>query len=209
MIILSFSGKDLATKSAMQLCYMRKHRVIVNPNPNQLVGVEHQHNVANKQGTNGIYEEMKTSFQYDNIVINCCHDIVDKKKKIVTEVKMVDPNRPIEQWYLQSSIVQCVLYSTICHFNGNLFNTPQFRIRQGYKQDGFYLSKLEYHLLFGDKEYLITVNDYDKVLSYFLIKANCSSNYNMAKQYDSIHEFQHFKDLEQYFDCQLIKNIKI
>lgn len=203
MEILSFSGKDLVTRSAMQLCYMRNHKVERIVNYNMIIGEQHQHDIAQRQ--KGVYEEMKTVLRYNDIVISCCHDIVDRKSRIVTEVKNIDPDRPLEEWYFRNSIVQCVLYSTICHFNGNVFITPVFRIKQRFKQDGFFLTNIEYHLLFGKDEYNVIVKDYDIVLSYFLTKANCSKDYNSAKQYDEIHKFKHFEDLSNYFEYKQLK----
>lgn len=207
MGILSFSGKDLATRSAMQLCYMRNHKVERIINYNMVIGEQHQHDVAQRQ--KGVYEEMKTVLRYNDIIISCCHDIVDKKNHIITEVKNIDPNRPLEDWYFKNSIVQCVLYSTVCHFNGNVFITPIFRIKQGFKQDGFFLTNIEYHLLFGEEEYNIIAKDYDAILLYFSVKANSSKDYESAKIFDEFHKFKHFEDLRKYFDYQLIKNIKI
>ena len=203
MEILSFSGKDLVTRSAMQLCYMRNHKVERIVNYNMIIGEQHQHDIAQRQ--KGVYEEMKTVLRYNDIVISCCHDKKNKKSRIVTEVKNIDPDRPLEEWYFRNSIVQCVLYSTICHFNGNVFITPVFRIKQGFKQDGFFLTSIEYHLLFGKDEYNVIVKDYDIVLSYFLTKANCSKDYNSAKQYDEIHKFKHFEDLSNYFEYKQLK----
>jgi hypothetical protein len=211
MSIPIFSGKDLVSRSAAQIKYFRDHpeekgREIT---PGMIRGSEYQEAVTNILGG---MKEMKSDLTYNNIRICCCHDLVNRYEKTITEIKHVDKTRDIPEWYFQQSILQCVLYKTIYHYSGGVLTTPKFMIDQGYEAQTFVMSLSKYQLLFGDKLYEIIINpdNYIDIIRYFEIKALYSlKSYDTAKSYDAIHYKHHFEDLRQYFDYQLIKSIKI
>ena len=208
MEILSFSGKDLATRSAAQIKYLRDHPEARTVNPNMLKGENRQHEIAMILG--GI-EELKSELRFNNIVISCCHDLVNLDDRTVTEIKSIDPERQVEEWYFHNSIVQCVLYDTIIHYTGGIMSTPVFRIKQGFKNITVTLNRKSYRLLFGNELYEINVNpdNYIDIIRYFEIKAEYTrKSYETAKSYDIIHSKHHFDDLRPYFEYHKLKTIK-
>jgi hypothetical protein len=196
---MNFSASDLVKKSAAQIKYLRDKAISIHTWKMEN-GIEYEHKIAEEN--KGSCEEMRTAYSNNDITIFACHDIVCDDK--IIEVKTTEFGD--EQWYFESSLVQVAFYkSLLMTSNGDLY-TPKFRTKEGYNRDYKKVNpNIDYHLMFGDKEYKIDVLNPDKIIEYFLDKAKITMlEYDDCRNYDKQHKWQHYNELCKYFNYEKV-----
>ena len=198
--MISFSAKDLCTRSCMQIKFFNENPdKRPKPNSNVLFGETFQHKVA-EQTKRVIGEEMRGTFIYENICINFSNDIVTKDA--IIEVKSV--NRDVEDWYLESSLVQCAVYSALLRkTNGNLVTSKFFADMGNPIVETKVKPNIDYNLRFGDTLYCIEVNDEDKIIDFIIKKAKHCNTWDEAKIFDAQYKQKEFETLKDFFKYKL------
>lgn len=198
--MISFSAKDLCTRSCMQIKFFNENPdKRPKPNSNVLFGETFQHKVA-EQTKGVIGEEMRGTFIYENICINFSNDIVTKDA--IIEVKSV--NRDVEDWYLESSLVQCAVYSALLRkTNGNLVTSKFFADMGNPIVETKVKPNIDYNLRFGDTLYCIEVNDEDKIVDFIIKKAKHCNTWDEAKIFDAQYKQKEFETLKDFFKYKL------
>jgi len=191
---IMFSASDLIKKSAKQILFLRNRKKRVTSG--MIRGNEYAKKVVEKKHATA--EEIRGAFHKDNITIFFSNDML--KNNILFEIKMIDEDREVADWYFESSILQTVFYKSLLMNSTGILVTPQFRIKQGYDSQTIKVpTNTEYHLLFGEDEYKIEVIDDKKINDYFIRKANATFDWEDAELYDYDHKFKHFQHLKKYF----------
>ena len=201
----TFSAKELCTRSCMQLKMFQEHpekKPIPFENPNIIAGDKYQHKLA-RNFTNVIDEEMRGSLVTTNLTINFTHDIVCDDK--IVEIKYVDSNRGVEDWYLKSSLLQCAVYKALTNKCGGHLETATFRVNMGHeRQRATVPYDIPYLLYFGDEKYKIITHNDDAIVDFIVNKAYASLDWTLAKDFDTKHKHKEFDILSPYFAAQRI-----
>ena len=198
--MISFSAKDLCTRSCMQIKFFNEHPdKRPKPNSNILFGETFQHKVA-EATKEVIGEEMRGTYNKDNICINFSNDIVTKNS--IIECKSV--NREVEDWYFESSLVQCAVYSSLLQkTNGDLITSKFFSDMGNPVIKTTVAKNIDYLLRFGEDCYKVTVNDADKIVDFILKKARATYTWDEAKTFDIQYKQKEFETLKDFFKYKL------
>ena len=198
--MISFSAKDLCTRSCMQIkFFIENPDKRPKPNSNVLFGETFQHKVA-EQTKGVIGEEMRGTFIYEDICINFSNDIVTEDA--IIEVKSV--NRDVEDWYLESSLVQCAVYSALLRkTDGNLVTAKFFADMGNPIVETKVKPNIDYNLKFGDTLYCVEVNDEDKIVDFIIKKAKHCNTWDEAKIFDAQYKQKEFETLKDFFKYKL------
>lgn len=198
--MISFSAKDLCTRSCMQIKFFNENPdKRPKPNSNVLFGETFQHKVAEQ--TDGVIgEEMKGTFIYENICINFSNDIVTKNS--IIECKSV--NREVEDWYFESSLLQCAVYSALLRKTDGKLVTSKFFADMGNPiVETKVKPNIDYKLRFGDTLYCVEVNDEDKIVDFIIKKAKHCNTWDEAKIFDAQYKQKEFETLKDFFKYKL------
>lgn len=196
MDTVSFSAKDLCSRSCMQIKMFTEHPELrPKPSPNAISGIEYQHELF-LNTPDAIGEEMRGTYcWYDRFYINFSNDIVCKDK--IIEVKTV--KEPVEEWYLKSSIWQCAVYCSLLLKSDRHLITSTFYVEQGHpKIETVVDENIKYVLYFGKDKYEIKVTDPDSIVDFIKRKALASRDWQDAKFFDE--EYKH-KEFEKFSPC--------
>lgn len=175
------------------------------PNFNQETGEIFQHYIASK--TDGLIgEEMRGSYIQDNICINFANDIVTND--YILETKSVSKDRPVEDWYFNSSILQCAIYKSLLSKCGGELVTATFFIELGNPLIKTKVKpNIDYLLHFGEDTYKINVTDTDRIIDFILRKAKASLTWTEAKNFDYHYKHLEYETLKEYFTYEKVTNI--
>lgn len=231
-----YSAADLVKRSAAQIVYFRETGKKKEITPMMLEGIEHQKKcVQNLIASTGgkVYEELCGRWIYfDNYgVENDVYFSVDAVgKKTLFEVKSLKLNEGEEfpQWYLESSILQCVVYKSLINnlcspsYNvhgavgeirstdndGILLKTAKFRLDEGYECEQVSVDPTwGYTLLFGDNlAYNIKVDNEDMIISFIKMKIDALANYTTARAFDQEYKRREFNVLREFFTYEEINS---
>jgi len=201
MTMVSFSAKDLCTRSCMQIKMFIEHpekRPI--PNLNIMMGEDFQRKVAN-QTFDVIGEEMRGTFIKNDICINFSNDIVTKNS--IIEVKSV--NGSVEDWYFNSSVVQCAIYSALLQKSDGCLVTSMFFTELGNPMIRTRVNpRIGYYLRFGDEMYRINVLNADKIVDFIVDKAKHCLSWDSAKEFDNMYKRKEYQILSKYFNVEKV-----
>ncbi len=196
-----FSASDLVKRSAMQICYMRKNKVVHKPTPMQLEGVKEQ---LEKSVTG--YEEMRGKYSAPGHIIFYCFDEVDPDNNLLIEHKSVKGEAP--DWYFQQSVLQVGYYSSLQLLNPDKkLSTASFFVAQGHEGKELDLKDktMKSILQFGEEKYEISVLEPEKIVEFYNKKAQATKEYEASKDWDGQFKKQEFNQLNTYFSCQKLK----
>jgi hypothetical protein len=201
--MISFSAKDLLTRSCMQIKMFAEHPE-KKPLPSQMVayGEKFQKAVADTI-PNIVGEEMRGSYvnMAHGITINFSNDIVCEDK--IIEVKSV--KYPVEDWYLNSSLLQCAFYKSMIALGARHFETASFYVNLGHERKYVDVSQaVRYILIFGEEKYEVFVSSPHDVVWFFEHKALCSTDWSIAKAWDAKYKHREFECLNQYISYKTI-----
>lgn len=172
------------------------------PNQNMLEGVNFQEQVC-KSLENVIDQEMVGEFYDNNDIIRFSIDIVTNENFI--EVKSVDKERDIPEWYLKSSLLQCAVYYSLLKESDGILHTAKFRCDKGYEMvDCIANKENQYILIFGDEKYSISLLDKKAILDFVIKKKNSCMSWDDAKEFDRKFKQKEFEELSKYFEYERI-----
>lgn len=208
--LINFSAADLVKKSAAQIKYFYD-RKIKYVSDMQKMGVQYQKEKAESLGITA--EEFRGSYKDGNILIHFSNDMITDDK--IIEVKMIIGE--YEDWFLEGSLLQCAFYKSMIMLSETdpvyLF-TPKFRIKEGYEREIITVPRnIDYHLLFGNDEYNIVVNNPKKIVDFFVEKAKIIAessyhDYDNVKKHDEKFKFKYFQLLNYCFSYNMIDKNK-
>lgn len=171
------------------------------PTANMEYGNIFQHKVA-ESIPNLIGEEMRGMLCLEDIVINFSNDIVCSDR--IIECKSVMDERPVEEWYFNSSILQCAVYSSLLSKTDGNLATSTFFVNLGNPSITYTVKKdIDYYLRFGDDTYEILVNDSDGIVGFITDKARAACHWNTAREFDEQFKKKEYEILKDKF--QFIK----
>jgi len=204
--MISFSAKDLCTRSCMQIMFFNEFpEKRPKPSTNMLYGETFQHKVA-QQTRDVIGEEMRGTFICDDICINFSNDIVTKNS--IIEVKSID--RKVEDWYFKSSILQCAVYSALLKKAEGKLVTATFFAEMGNPiVETNVNTDINYFLNFGGALFEVKVDDADKIVDFIVNKAKHCTSWEQAKEFDEKYKQKEYEILKHYFHYNKIKEIDI
>lgn len=202
-----FGASSLVKCSASQLLYRNLFPDRCKVSKKQIemmrLGNEHSEKIVSKN--KALFEKRGKFITPNNNIIYFCIDMV--KSNMFTEIKMVTP--PVENWYLEKSILQSCLYATLLK-NVKELDTPKFLIDKGFSNDIINIEdKFKYRLLFGKDRFIIYKKDNMNIREHYLEKADliqsCIKNrdFDKCKAWDLEFKHKEFNILKPKF--KLIK----
>ena len=192
---MNFSAKDLCSKSAMQIKYLRDNPNKRTVTQNMLNGSEFQKSIFHSN-SKALYSEMVGCYTtFDNeIKIYFSNDIITNKS--IIEVKYVSGN--YEDWFLENSILQCAFYKSLIMMGCTSLKTASF-VNEPKKM--IKISRdIDYYLKFGDRIFKIEVIHPEGIFGFFLCKAKHTMNYDDAKKFDEMYKRKEFNTLSKFFN---------
>lgn len=195
--IKTFSAKDLCSRSCMQIKMFTEHPELrPKPNINVNEGVSFQHQIA-LNTENVIGEEMRGTYNEDNIWINFSNDIVCENQ--IIEVKSI--RETPEQWYFEACVLQCAMYKALLEKSNKKLVTATFYAEMGNPVVETSVSKnVDYYLQFGNDRYLINVKNPDKIVDFYVKKAKASMDWATAKEFDNQYKHKEYIELSNFFN---------
>lgn len=189
---MNFSASDLVKKSAAQLLFIILKNQKYTATNRQLKGNSYASEIVKKENTS---EEKRgvIKLSEDDLLFFCIDMVKDNK---YVEIKMVDNENTVEDWYLNSSIIQSAFYHSLLNDVKSL-DTPKFRKKEGFKQEVIQVIKnKEFELWFGKRKFKIEANI--KLKNHFIKKAllikECIStqDYDKCREFDRKYKFKEF-----------------
>ena len=205
----AYSAAMLIKNTAKHTVYFRTHQRKVTP------GMIAGNNYADKMC--GHYKEMRSQYIFrdnegNNYVIYFSFDeilFVDDEIHFV-EYKHVDPNRPLEEWFMNMSVLQLSLYySLYSQLEKKRYVTASFAIKEGSMMNAISLEGPQECekaiLVFGDKQYLVTVKDPSSIVDFYRRKAIACIDYQTAGRWDSQYYHREHDELSNFFSYEPYK----
>lgn len=193
------SASDLVKRSALQIRFLRMKRQSIITR-RMLAGVQYQNQVAVEQKAEDA-QEYRTTVQVGDLVIFACHDIITPD--YCMEVKSITPGSNVEDWYLESSLLQTAFYKSLLMCSDGYVCTPKFRIKEGYNKKTLLIDKnLPYILKMGESSsWEVTTLYPEKIIQYFAEKGKVTFGDELdCRKYDRMHKFKHFKECRNLFE---------
>ena len=133
-------------------------------------------------------------------LIKFSNDIVTKNS--IIECKSV--NREVEDWYFESSLLQCAVYSALLRKTDGKLVTAKFFADMGNPiVETKVKPNIDYKLRFGDTLYCVEVNDEDKIVDFIIKKAKHCNTWDEAKIFDAQYKQKEFETLKDFFNYKL------
>lgn len=209
--MINHSAKDLISRSCKQLWYFQQlppREVVKKKEPSkwQIEGSNFQDMIINTHFPN-CYSEMCGVFEYNGNAVFFSNDICYEDKLI--EVKWIDEGSEVPDWYLQTSLVQCALYSSFIKYGCNLLHTAKFALRAGKEYKVFKIDlNAPYYLRFGNDTYIIKVKDPDPFINYIKEKLDCISDHYKAIRFDMKYKHREFELFKENFEYRKLSSIE-
>lgn len=212
--MITFSAKDLLTKSCRQIKMLNSHPEYRTP-PSAMMeyGSKFQDAVADTL-PNIIGQEMRGTYVSNNyghnIAINFSNDIVCNGKDhnfTIYEVKSVVGKAP--EWYKQSSLLQCAFYKTMILMGADRLETASFYVNEGHERNivciNPHINRVKYILIFGEEKYEVDVWDAARIIGFFEYKAACCcGEWDLATKWDEHYKHAEFECLKNFFSYRNI-----
>ena len=198
--ILHMSLSDLLKQSAMQMCYLRKKNEKKPVTKGQIEGNKVAHAKSESK-----YMEMRGTYKmFNNLLIHYAFDEIqiEEKSTLLIEHKNIREDRPIELWYLQSSILQTAVYQAFVRENPSKdLYTATFYVKEGNPKLHLKLNNnyLRSELRMGDDHYSVVANDAKALVEFYCNKALATLNYESAKSWDAQYKHKEFHHLFSNF----------
>jgi len=194
MKLINFSLSELITKSAKQLCYLRKDKTYDEPMvSHKFIQNDNFHKYFNMRGT---YEYLHNDIQINiNYVLETL-EVNNESALIIERKNVVDK---VELWYKQYAVIQTAAYQAFVKLNKNkVLQTASFCIDRGEPAMKFDVKnrfiRSELHL--GKRElYNVYVPEPEKLIQYYIAKAVASLSYTTAQEWDDRHKHKDFEFL--------------
>ena len=146
--MIYFSAKDLLNRSCKQLKFFIDNPG-AKPKPTcaQYDGLDYQHQIA-LSINNLIGEEMGNYIEFDNIRVYFSNDIVTASE--IIEVKNINKDRPVAEYYRNNSILQSAVYYALTRECNRFLRTSAFHLNNGHDYKTVVLSEKYYNNLFAE-----------------------------------------------------------
>ena len=206
-----YSAADLVKRSCAQIVYFRETGKEKPVSPKMSVGISFQESITQRESlTNEVACEMRGCYNYKDNSIFFCIDMV--KNGEFFEIKSVTDENGVDtldypEWYLQSSLLQCVAYKTLLlNMDGNTLVTPKFRLDAGFEDITINVDKqAQFNLIFGNVgTFKVNVTDDAKVLKFIQDKVDALLNYTTARAFDAQYKHKEFEILRDCFTFEKI-----
>jgi hypothetical protein len=188
---MKFSASELVKRSASQLLYKEIKKIEFEATPRQYRGNTYADEVVKKEEASA---EKRGIVTINDDLLFFCIDMVKKNKFV--EIKMVEDMETVEDWYLNSSILQSTLYATLLTKVKTL-DTPKFRKKEGYKQEVLVMpDKWGFELWFGTDKYQIFPDE--RIYEHYINKMQVikdgvkSGSYDNCRVLDAKYKFKEF-----------------
>lgn len=195
-----FSLKDLCSRSCMQIKMFDEHPELKKkPSELMLKGSEYQESIARFLGDKLFGLEIGKCYETeDKDRIYLSNDIITNDNRII-EVKYLKDDIPVEEWFFNSSILQCAIYFSFLD-EGDVMTTSKFYQDEGHdKQIYVVKNDIKYFLLFGTSLYEIKLLDPSNIREYILRKAHMCHTWDDARMWDNEHKHMEYKELSNCF----------
>lgn len=205
------SAKDLISRSCKQLWYFqqlppREAKRKKEPSAWQIEGANFQDMIINNHFPN-CYPEMCGVFEYNGNAVFFSNDICYENKLI--EVKWIDEGSVVPDWYLQTSLVQCALYSSFIKHGCTLLHTAKFALRAGKEYQIFEINQnASYYLRFGNDTYIVKVIDPTPFINYIKEKLDCVNDYRRAVCFDQKYKHREFELFRNSFEFRKLSDVE-
>lgn len=189
-----FSTANLIKQSALQLCYLRNNRNKIVVTDGQVKG-----NAIALSKSRSKYIEMRGTYCYDDMLFHYVFDeVIDSSRLEFIEHKSTMYGTP--DWYINSSILQMALYSSLVHVNDNS-NLVTASFVKGDKHSLSIANRYKVFKVVFDNNTEYTVNSInpEKIVAFYISKAIASMSYDTAREFDLKYKRKEFEILKQYF----------
>lgn len=209
--MINYSAKDLISRSCRQLWYFQQippREVVKKKEPSkwQIEGSNFQDMIISSHFPN-CYPEMCGVFEYNGNAVFFSNDICYKDK--IIEVKWIDEESIVPDWYLQTSLVQCALYASFIKEGSTLLHTAKFALRAGRENKVFQVDQdIAYYLRFGNDTYHVEVLDSKPLINYIKEKLDCIPSHHKAINFDLKHKHREFELFKHCFRYRKLSNIE-
>ena len=209
--MINRSAKDLISRSCLQLWYFEQlppREVVKKKEPSrwQVEGSNFQDMIISTHFPN-CFPEMCGVFEYNGNAVFFSNDICYKDKLI--EVKWIDEESEVPDWYLQTSLVQCALYSSFIQSGCNLLHTAKFALRAGREHKVFKVNQdSPYYLRFGNDTYIVKVINPKPFIEYIKDKLDSIKDRYKAKRFDEKYKHREFELFKDSFEFRKLSSIE-
>lgn len=210
--MLYCTAKDLCMRSCSQIMLFREFPEKKPKTDGTMSNSEKfRHSIAGRVA-GLIGEEMGGFYRVsDRMCVMYTSGIVCNDK--IIEVKTVANDRPLQDWYLKGSLLQCAIHKTMFRLCGGSISTSNLFVEAGNDKHSVVLDPEEtpYYLMFGRKNYRIFVSDYDKIAAFIADKARATISWDSARMFDAQwkrKEFDRLSPAFTYEEVPYIKNFK-
>lgn len=200
---MKFSAADLVKKSAKQILYFYKRNENFPVTERMIKGNEFAERISTSEflemrGTYEISKEHTVHFTWDEIK-------ADKNNITFIEIKNVEGK--YEDWFLESSLLQVAFYYSMSLLTDEFFTAKFARKKYKTKYLNIKGKNLKNILIFGKEKYQIEVISPEKIIEYFIKKANkiASLSYEITGEYDSKHKFKHYQKCKSFFNYEKLQ----
>lgn len=209
--MVNYSAKDLISRSCKQLWYFqqlppREVKKKKEPTRWQIEGSNFQDMITNTYFPN-CCPEMCGVFEYNGNAVFFSNDICYEDKLI--EVKWVDEESEVSDWFLQTSLVQCAVYQSFIKSGCNLLHTAKFAVLSGKESKVFKVNPdAPYYLRFGNDTYIVKVKDPMPFINYIKEKLDCISDHCRAVRFDIKYKHREFELFKDSFEFRKLSSIE-
>lgn len=200
--MVHYRASDIVKESCMKIVYCTKNNIQKEVTEWMLRGVNYQHSVVEEHIKQGgkVYEEMAGTCAVADAYVDFSIDMIHDGTFI--EIKSVSDPNDYAQWYLNQSILQCVLYKTLLlNMADKVLQTASFRIDESHPKEVINVDVTQpYRLIFGDVGvFEVDVTNPAKVFDFFTKKVKALDGYDSAKEFDLIYKHKEFDTLKGCF----------
>lgn len=187
---MKFSASELVKRSASQLLYKEIKKIEWQTTKRQFKGNAYAEEVVLKEEASA---EKRGVVKIDDDLLFFCIDMVTPTTFV--EIKMVEDEDKVEEWYLLSSIMQSAFYATLLTKVKTL-DTPKFRKKEGYQQEVILVNSPKFELWFGKRRFKIYPDEriYEHYVSKLKLVKSCISpiNFDECRVFDDKYKHKEF-----------------
>lgn len=201
---MNFSAAQLVKNSAKSICYLRNHPKERNRStPGALKGNE----LASKKIKG--FQEMGCKYEWKDHVVHLSYDEVRLSSKFIDliEHKSIQYG-PAPDWYFKQSLIQVAFYHALgISYPRRDLETSKFFRKFGWKTIKYEPTrKTRSYLFFGDTKYRVKIKkgSRQKILNFFLTKAEASLGYDTAKNFDLKYKHKEWEVLGKFIKYEVV-----
>lgn len=195
--MINISASDLIKKSSKTICYFRNKKANYPVSERMLRGCEEAERKSVSE-----YKEMRGCYEHPFFLLFYSFDeIIPGKPVQLIEHKNIEQGSIIEDWYVNSCILQVALYHSLAMKNPcKKYYTAKFFCKQGHETKYLDLAgqPIKSVLKLGNTTYYISVKKPDKIVDFYFEKATTTFEYFTAINWDIKWKFKEWEHLKKY-----------